>query len=225
MPITVVTASGTVHANSTEEADRVAGWLQSYGPRVRERLDAAAVPPPQVSVVQTGLPGGPDQSGVCYKPNVGQWFIAIQSGQQDAQEFLLVHELVHYYSGREWDRLSPAMQEGLADEIARALVPDEASRGPLLLDMSALFSYTGGDPRRYLDMGRDEYDDLDPVALSNSRGVGYFVAHRLGVDALRELCLEAERNGVSRVSAMALLDRAGLAPTDTRTWYGRSPTE
>ena len=176
-------------------------------------------------MIQGELPAGRGQYGVCYKPTLERPFIVLLSTQHPLQEFVLVHELVHYDWGGRWDRLSPAMQEGLADEVARSLVPAEASQTMLFMDMSALFNYAGADPCGDLDMRRGEYDALDLAGRNNSRGLGYFVAHRLGIDALRDLCDEAQRNGASRVSAEVLLTRAGLSFTDTQRWYRGSAAE
>jgi hypothetical protein len=222
MPFTVTTSSGIVHAETAEDASRIALLLEHYGPRVRTILDAESAVVPEITAMATDLPDGASQGGVCIKPSFERGFILIRSMQHPVQDFALVHELVHFYVHGYWQLLSTAMQEGIANEIARSLVPPESTRPMSFIYMSALFSYPDVDPVHELDQSPGEYYSHDDSA---ARGISYFVARKLGVDGLREVCREAERAEEPRVSARALLERAGLSLTDTTSWYRTSDHE
>jgi hypothetical protein len=220
MPFSITTAAGTVNASTADEAQHVAELVEAYAPRVQAILGTGGGTLPEITVVQGIVPGhNEDCGGACYKPVFGRWLIVLRWCPDPLLHHALVHELVHFYSTGIWERLSPTMQEGFADEVSSMIVPADAFTGPRFLLMSALFNNELWDPRPLIDRGPGEFYDLDLRTESSSRGIGYYVAYKLGIEKLRELCVQAEERENKYVSAQDLLEAAGLPLTDTRLWF------
>lgn len=112
--------------------------------------------------------------------------------------FSVAHELVHWYASDPWDRLPHAIEEGLADYIALQLAPE--FRDARLEELARRRAEMTPERReRAIALTEREWNGAPKETRSDAYAVGYEVVERLGIEALRELCVQAREQGLARV--------------------------
>lgn len=210
-PACVQSREAIVFAPSAPEAERLARQFEDVAPRVRSALGITQSSPAKVALVDAAEL--PNAKGM----NSGGW-ILIARNYTKIERLVIAHELVHWYLDGVWNRLPGVMAEGLADCIASGI--DPVNSGVLLLARSEeLPKVVLTDPVAVLSIsysGWRRHAEFDPDTTLPS--IGYFIAMRIGVEGLRALCVQAEKEGRIMVPASWLLEASKLSSQDVRQW-------
>lgn len=146
-PVRAEASYGVVRATTVEEAERIAGWLDEYYPRVRALLPDTRDRPIEVWA----------------QPELGLWsfqelpetmtgFVDEGSGRIHVLstgrcvEQTLCHELVHALLGESWRSLPVVVEEGLCEHVSFRLVGgcSRAERTNMLLATALYLHETAG---------------------------------------------------------------------------------
>lgn len=166
------------------------------------------------------------------------WIELALDDDPDAQRFLVGHELAHALLDRTWQHLPQIVEEGLADRAGERASPGYAARRRLAHAVR-LASWTGAglvlgggaplvarldedalrSPEELLALDGRTYHALRPAENRElAYAFGYLIVERVGIEALRQMCAQAEREGRAKLGAAELLAAARLDPRDRRTW-------
>lgn len=204
-------AEGIVYAHETHAARDYAELATRIARDVRERL---AIEPPfepfEIWILDHEKPG----SGMASTVNRYQRgrrvdrFIEIGLEAHFAREYLLTHELVHWYAEERW-ALPLIVEEGLAELVAcsSAVLGEEQLRVHVSTLQQAVTEGRGVPWAETLN--RQRWSDLDEEQRALAYALGYLVAAEIGIEAMPELAGH---------SASEFFERASIDTRDTRTW-------
>ncbi|MFO1010544.1 MAG: hypothetical protein U1F29_10825 [Planctomycetota bacterium] len=217
-PLTCDTGFGTVRGFAAEDVEEVGRLVRDLAPRVREILRPERAEPVRVVVLDT--PADPNAKAFTHEfvreGHLVDRFIVVGSAGRHLRAFLVAHECVHWLADGPWDRLPLALEEGLADLIACQL--DPVGRAAKLYDLAHVPPRASFEEIEVaLRVTRETWAGLTAAERERAYWVGYVVASRLGVEGLRELCVEAQAEGLRTVPIERVLALAGLG-TDMRAW-------
>lgn len=222
-PMTCETGSGTVRGFDREEVAEVGRLVSELCPRIDQILRPERTEPVRLVVLDTAA----DPYAKAYthefvrEGRIVDRFIVVGSEAKYLRGFIVAHELVHWSADGAWDRLPLVLEEGLADLIASQL--DPIGREAKLYDLARVPAAENfGEIEAALGVSRETWAALVPAERYRAYWVGYIVTNRIGVEGLRELCAEAEAEGLRTVPIERVLVRAGLG-TDVRAWNAALP--
>jgi hypothetical protein len=243
----------SVLADTVEEAAALAPELDRDWQAVRDLLTGSRDVPVEAWIVrelQDGLAGFDftdiDAFAVRDPPRI------VLRGANEQLSHDAVHELVHVLTDETWRALPAFAVEGLADVIACRIAPrTDGAQADLIGLLPRLpgvrLQLTSSDPAAPANFGMQFGDPmLDEAGLRAllaqtttwttkgyvDRAAAYSagfaivsrIAERDGLQRLRSLCVAARAEGLSRVSADALLEAAALPPDPADWWPLLAPS-
>lgn len=205
---------GEVRAPSGDQAAELASWVAQIDPEVRALLGTEG----KRLVVWQSAEEAP---GITVAVATTER-IVIGSEQNKSTSFALAHELAHWHATGLWDNLPQVVEEGLCDLVACEALgvsnPDsDGYRFLLALEGKNV------DLEHELSRTASNYRDGGELELQVSYALGFALASKIGVDGLRRLCAEQERDGGGTIPPERILAAAGLDSQDVASWGAAIP--
>jgi hypothetical protein len=225
LPFSVRGVEAEVRASSETRALEGLRSVEAVSLRIRSAMGADLSSPPTLALLEDERRLGGVNLGGHTLRGVGIFIHASRPDEQPWKErWVIAHELVHWYSGEEWEALPSAIEEGLALMLSADFAPRpaffkaleyeralqaEAELGLADQELSRLLTLT---VEKWAAAGKKQRE----MILRN--GLGLLVVRRVGVQELRRLCLEVETSSspesfVRRIIQDARLAGGGWEPT------------
>jgi hypothetical protein len=207
---------GEVRAYEAAQGARMVEYITDLAPRVLELVPSTELEPLDVRVLRADQlaygRGSTFRAHMEFGPCRGELI----------ERLVVAHELVHWSLRGAWRHLPAVVEEGLADHVAGALVP-EALPHRHLDYIFAMRRLMRGEPPDVLATLALDHAGLERVADEVERSalysLGYVIARAIGVEGLHALCERARAAGHARVPPEWLAEAAALGALDASTWY------
>jgi hypothetical protein len=128
-PCSVPNAWGIARAATPESAQRLSASVEHVAPQVaaavpglwRRPLDVRLLPTVN-SYMHFSL------GGACVETPSAMWIEIGAGDDQESEDAVLAHEIVHGWLGPDWSPLPPALEDGLADMVEESVAPEKFTR-------------------------------------------------------------------------------------------------
>jgi hypothetical protein len=126
---TATNAWGIARAATPESAQRMSASIERVAPRV-----TAALPGIETRSLDVRLLPKVDSymhfslGGACIETPSSMWIEIAEGDDQETEDAVLAHELVHAWLGPDWSPLPPALEDGLADMVEETIAPEKFVR-------------------------------------------------------------------------------------------------
>jgi hypothetical protein len=126
-------------------------------------------------------------------------FLLVCSSAEESFDYLLTHELAHWYSESVDVELPIVVEEGLADAIAMRVVPRLIQ--PILQARERTSGNGSWTLEQALKLRFDSWVPLDVIEEQEVRSLGFLLVQNLGLADLAKLRAEARARGLDHVPA------------------------
>ncbi len=214
------TQLGSARSDDENVARALADKASAYAPMVCEILDVERESP----FIIWHVPGRVNGLTLMEIDSSGRVTgTRIEIGDQalpHLQDYLLAHELAHWYMrDATWARLPLAVEEGLGDAVAFLIVPEmHVLRDEQYAD--AIAGLTLERRNRVLEISRRDWNQAPREVRDDAYPVGYEIVQRIGIDGLRAMCDRAAIEHLERVP-VAWLNLPRLPSNPTQSWARR----
>ena len=212
-PLSMTAPFGEVRGYSWGKIGETAELAVDLAPQVQAVIRPVQADPLRIVIVQ-GRPKGSSDAFTMktYDDRTNALlskYIVLGSTSRRVNRFMLAHELVHWYADGVWCRLPLALEEGLGYCIAIQFEPDSPAFNPQAV-ARLVARLRDWKIEAAFDWPRQEDDSISEDQNVVNRLAGLAIVERIGVEGLRTMCANAEREGRATLSTDQVLERAGL---------------
>lgn len=186
---------GIVRAHGREIAEMALQLLSDLGPRVEQSIGCGAAKP-EIWILGGDLAR---DSRAQYLSGEGRSYIVLAPTEPDDLEYVLAHELAHWYSDACGVDLPAIVEEGLADLVTIELVPEWAES--IRWTRRGRFENPMWTREQALHISFDDWMQMSAWEELEPRGIGFAIVEELGRTGVAGLRAQARARGLERVPA------------------------